>query len=550
MTTKVSSDGSIWFIICLPFFSILGNLYRSTCINTRPPEPAGNSDSPKRSFFVKLREHRWATQVSKGPAVIVTEDLGHIVLPDNCDFSGANKCTPHPSINPQFKSSFGEVGIKLNAGGEAIRHLEHDASSLKGSIGRPQPLRSSLEERLMNEYHEHVPHLAMNESHSLPQGEAKRDEVSESGTAIIHPVEVWPRDPSRQSTLYATEEISAPLQTSGPSINGESTREFGSQGTGREGVDQMLRKRSEDAGLPSESSSMMYFSPSSRIDSISSAQDRSYADLASAHFGHGPEMPRRRFDFENKRGVREQRRVSRITEADEDEAHSSPKSPNNHSSIPSEGSTESIAVVTKAAIAIRSPPSDIKLVAFTNSMTNEGKLRSQAHTETRLPASPTTQVRLVQFMKHRSYQQESTAQDAGDMPPSKVLHEYPGKREMSHRAVIDGPYGSSTPGDAYPFSLVTGSSKGVPVFDSAPASGLVSEIKRLRAQSERLRDHQARTPQNTIVPSSSDDELLSDPAVILGIKYMQTVDVSTDSESTKPRITSDSELDDTDMNSR
>ncbi|PVF92834.1 hypothetical protein CPB86DRAFT_158282 [Serendipita vermifera] len=493
----------------------------------------------KYNFFAKQRGHNPSAVQGTKSAVIEEKTPTAPTALQKKIYSDVCKSSSNSLSKLQYKTP-GETSTRPHN----PRTPECDKSSLKESISRPEPIRSSLEERLMKEYSGHVPNPAEVNVRSSPQADIRADVASIAGTVIIHSMERWSRNLSRQPTLGMTESRSISSPPNQPSIMHDPEWGFDSHESVWEDIDQMLRKRSEDAGVPSESSSLAYFSPSSRIDSVPNARAVTRLDSLSVITRPEPEVPRRRVDFDNKRGVWEQRRISRITEADEDDIHSSLKSQNNQSSIPSEESTESVAVVSKAAIAIRSLPSDIRLIPAPTSIAREGN-QSYPHDaiESDMTTSASTQVRLVQFMKHRSYQRRDSTGDRSEAPPSEALHEYHGKREMSHTAVVDGPYGvTAIEGGLYSSSVTARPSTNVPIIEEIPGSGRVDKIKSLREQSEKLRERQKllqadpQYHQGLNMMSSSEEELLSDPAVVLGIEYMRTVDTSTDGDSTNRHI--------------
>jgi len=328
----------------------------------------------------------------------------------------------------------------------------------------------------------------------------------ESGTKPAH--NSYPAKQSSQKSVRT----GVPAQTKSPS---------------RSDVPVLLRNRSKEADIPQASTHVDSFSS----DDASTLGGDEFAEEPGMGIAPLREVPRRRFDFGRPRGS--------TTDSDVPVGTASILPPNataQHPRALSQESAASVAVVGTAARAVRSPMASATLVPSPKpsppSTFDPGPAARQISLKDSsnhsplndFHSSPPAQARLVQFVHEKHYDGGSSSEGASssDQPVPGAYATYQGKREISQKAVIESVGSSSSEKWA-----VLPPAPVVQALSTRHSSRLADKVKMLREQSRLYHDQQVNEGtvsqgETSRTPSPTEDGLLNDPALVLGIQYMKS----------------------------
>jgi hypothetical protein len=541
--------------------------YTRAAPSSRPVSPAASSVTatsgatlPKQKFFAKLKN--FGTRPRDDPSS--QSSSGEEELPPKVPSKTSLFATTAPVVKPSVfanimpaikQSSLGSLlGMSTGENGSVKSknsNRSYGKDSAKLDISKPRPLLPSLGAYLAKDYADQVARAAASADIASRQPSDDGGSGFVAGNVVIYSMENRPLPITRPATPTQDQSLAQPVfsafvwptqmqpesgtptaqnpypatQTSQRSVG--SVNQAQSKPPSRANVPALLRNRSKEADIPQTTSHNDSFSSSS--DTSTLGGEGLVEDLATG-LTAPREVPRRRFDFGRPRGSMTESDVptSIISVVPADVSAQ-------HSRIDSQESMDSLAVVRTAALAVRSPMAPVKLVPSPKpSLSSTFDPGPSAHHNSpkatinaspkSIHSAPTVQARLVQFMHEKHYDGGSSSDGATtDDPVPGAYSTYQGKREISHKAVIEGyePSPSDQWGDLPPSP---------PSQDQVPGSSsrLADKVKMLREQSrlyhEQLVKETASPPASSSqrTPSPTDDGLLNDPALALGLQYMQS----------------------------
>lgn len=217
-----------------------------------------------------------------------------------------------------------------------------------------------------------------------------------------------------------------------------------------------------------------------------------------------PEVPQRRGDFKPRNSAASAR---------------SPGPSSYHGRIGSQDSAHSIAVISTAAFAVRSPLVEASLVP-----SPRPAIKTDAP---QLSAELSAKARLVQFNHERLYDDGSSS---GDDRVAGAHQTYQGKREISQKALVHG--SSGTPPELWEDIPQLPKS---PLLEGASRSFLAHKVQMLRDNSRRNHERQMHeisqrnyhailvSPPTEPLRLAPEPEDLNDPNLALGIHYVRTL---------------------------
>ncbi len=446
----------------------------------------------------------------------------------------------------------GSVGSKSS--NQSLGKLGKPGSDRKLDISKPRPLMPSLGAYLAKDHADQIARAAAGtpatsrhasddggsgfvagnvviysmENRSLPNSEPSLPQQIDPSVQPVFPAFVWP-SPIQPGPVPTTLKPYVTTPTSQRSVSTMVQTQAKPAS-----VPTLLRNRSNEAAVPeviSHEGSLSSSSDASTLNGDGFGEDTGLAPR---------EVPRRRQDFTNLRG----------SVTDSDAPIPAGETLTQHSRAGSQDTVESLAVIGTVALAVRSPLAGAQFIpspkpSLSSTLENGPEIRQNSpksvnHPSPKgFPAVPTVKARLVQFVHEKQYDGGSSSEGAGsDEPVPGAYSAYQGKREMSHKAVVEE-YGSEK-WDGLPDP---------PTIAPVSSSRLAEKVKMLREQSriyheQQLKEGITSPPISTVrrTPSPSDEGLLNDPALILGLQYMQSFgsDGSLNSNARKghPRIPS------------
>jgi hypothetical protein len=386
----------------------------------------------------------------------------------------------------------------------------------KTVISKPHPLMSSLGAYFVRDHAEQVARAAAS------QGIVSRQESDEGasftgGTAIIYSMRNSPI-PIIQSPLRPP---AVPATPSVPPIPNPYSPQYQSSNNmpgSRAEVEQLIRQRSTRSAIPVASSQGESFSSTSE-STVTGNDSRDSRVLNEGRLDEDTpkEIPRRRVDFSRPKSSLVGHNSTPTSPQPVQESYAT----HQHSHLRSEDSTDSLAVVTTAALAIRSPMAGARLILSPHSSGPDGD-NTAAGSQQKGEAGLVHKARLVQFVHERQYDGSSSS-EADERVPG-AYSTYQGKREISQKAMVGG--SSGTPPERWDEVMDVPPTPVLGVTTGGSGSGLAEKVKMLREQSKILHEQQvvdAMAETRKQVTSPTEAAFFDDPTLAAGIHYIQSL---------------------------
>lgn len=511
---------------------------------------ASGATIPKQTFFAKLKnfgprpredlssqsssgEEEPPSKVAPNPSIRIDK------VPTNTSvFTNTMTVIKESSLGSLFGLSNGDdngsVGSKTS--NHSRGKLEKMESEKKLDIGRPRPLMPSLGAYLAKDHADQVARAAAS------AGIVSRNPTDDGGSGfvtgnvVIYSMENRPLPSTRPSSPQ--EDMStfppflwpSPMQPQPTSAtqstypkNQTSQKSLATivQGPAKApSVPTLLRNRSNEAAIPDATSHEDVLSSSSGGSTLNGDEFGEEVVLANATLR---EVPRRRQDFG--------RPQPSATESDAQSNVIPSDSTTHHSRDESQDTVNSLAAIGTAALTIRSSQTgtqvsapSLPLTVDSGSAIHHNSPKSTIRSPPKfIDHAPTIKARLVQFVHEKQYDGGSSSEGAAsDDPVAGAYSAYQGKREMSHKAVIEG-------SEQVPMEKWGDLPPAPTTIVSTSSSRLAEKVKMLREQSRMYHERQLKGITNSPpmlstrrTPSPTDDDLLNDPALALGLQYMQS----------------------------